>query len=128
MSRSAAEDASLPAVAATERAGKLDDLERLSRLLDSQWRIPGTGLTFGLDGVAGLVPGIGDAATGAISAWIVYTAWRLGATRGIMGRMVANVAIDTAVGAIPLAGSLFDFFFKANNRNMALLRRHLGEK
>lgn len=109
------------------RDRKLAELDRLSRLLDSEWRIPGLGLRFGVDAVAGLIPGIGDAATGLVSAWIIFTAWRLGATHGIMGRMIANTVIDTAVGAIPLAGSVFDLFFKANNRNMALLRRHLQD-
>jgi len=125
MSHAEARAAALPATHHEDKAARLDELDRLARLLDSQWRVPGTGLTFGVDAVAGLVPGIGDLATGAVSAWIIHTAWRLGATRGVMGRMIANVVLDTAIGAIPLAGSVFDLFFKANNRNMALLRRHL---
>jgi Domain of unknown function (DUF4112) len=74
--------------------------------------------------VAGLLPGIGDAATGLISAYIVYQGVKLGVPSHVMARMIGNVALDTVVGAVPLAGSVFDLFFKANNRNMRLLRRH----
>lgn len=121
----AADGSTLPVRDDHARARKLEELDRLANMLDAQWRIPGLGLRFGVDAVAGLAPVIGDAATGAISAWIIFKAWRLGATKGVLGQMIANTAIDTVVGAVPLLGSVFDLFFKANNRNMALLKRHV---
>ena len=97
--------------------------ERLARLLDSQFRVPGTRMRFGVDGLLGLVPGVGDAAGLALSSMVIVQAVRLGARGSTVARMVLNVAIDTVVGAIPLLGSVFDFAFKANNRNVALLQR-----
>lgn len=104
------------------------DLADLALLLDSRWRIPGTGVTFGLDAVAGLLPVVGDVAAASISAYIIHKAHRLGAPRPLLMRMVANVAVDTVVGSVPLFGSVFDVFFKANNRNVRLLRRHLERR
>lgn len=100
-------------------------LQRLARLLDARFRIPGTSLRLGLDGVLGLVPGIGDAATGLVSLGIVAAAARMGAPRSLLLRMLANVAMDTVVGAVPLVGDAFDIAFKANLRNLALLQKHL---
>jgi len=87
--------------------------------------IPGTKIRFGADGLIGLIPGIGDAITSAISAYIVCEARRLGVPRHLLLRMIANVAIDGMVGAIPVAGDFFDVMFRANQRNVRLLRRHL---
>lgn len=98
--------------------------ERLARLLDSQFRVPGTRMRFGIDGVLGLLPGVGDAAGLALSSAVIVQAVRLGARGATVARMVLNVAIDTVFGSIPLLGSVFDFAFKANNRNVALLQRH----
>ena len=117
-------------VAPRSRAGRysqadIDALDGLARLLDGQWRIPGTSIRFGVDALVGLVPGIGDAATGAVSAYIVYRAWRIGVPTGLLALMAVNIGLDTVLGAIPLAGSVFDVFFRANQRNMRLLRRHL---
>ena len=100
------------------------DVRDLAGLLDSRFRVPGTNLTFGLDGILGLVPGFGDAAGLALSAYVIVQAIGLGARGATVGRMVANVAIDAAVGAIPVLGWVFDFWFKANNRNVALLERY----
>lgn len=111
-----------------ETAKVLADLDRLADMLDSRWRIPGTGVRFGVDAVAGLLPGIGDAATGLISAYIVARAAGHGASGGLLARMVGNVALDTIVGSVPLLGSVFDVFFKANNRNIGLLRRHIERR
>lgn len=97
--------------------------ERLARLLDSQFRLPGTRMRFGVDAVLGLVPGVGDAAGLALSTMVIVQAVRLGARGSTVARMILNVALDTVVGAIPLLGSVFDFAFKANDRNVALLRR-----
>ena len=105
--------------------GREDDLARLdqvSRLLDTAIMIPGTGIRFGADAIIGLVPGVGDMITTALSAWMIYEARRLGAPRHLVARMIANVAIDGLVGAVPLVGDLFDLMFKANRRNLRLLR------
>jgi len=107
---------------------RLRELDELAHLLDSRWRIPGLGIRFGVDAVAGLVPGAGDLAAGAVSAYVIYKAAKLGAPGHVVARMAGNVALDTLVGSVPVLGSVFDLFFKANNRNVALLRRHLEEK
>jgi hypothetical protein len=101
-------------------------LRRIARLMDSQIRVPGIGLRIGADAVLGLVPGVGDVITGAIGAYLIYEAQRLGIPRSAMLRMVANIAVDTAIGAIPVAGDIWDFFFRANDRNMQILARHVG--
>lgn len=99
-------------------------VEDLARLLDSRFRVPGTRLRFGLDGILGLVPGLGDAAGLALSTYVIAQAVSLGARGATVWRMVANVALDAAFGAIPVLGWAWDFWFKANNRNVALLQRH----
>ncbi|HET9904819.1 MAG TPA: DUF4112 domain-containing protein [Xanthobacteraceae bacterium] len=98
---------------------------RLAHLLDDRFRVPGTSWRFGLDGLLGLVPGIGDAATTALGAYIILEAWRRDAPKATLGRMIANTGIDFAIGAIPIVGDLFDFGWKANRRNVELLLRHL---
>ncbi len=103
----------------------LAELGILAGLLDSRWRIPGTSIRFGLDAVVGLVPVLGDAATGLVSVYILLRARELGAGRALLARMLGNVVLDTVVGSVPLLGSVFDVYFKANNRNIRLLRRHL---
>ena len=108
-----------------ERDPRFAEIDELARLLDTRWRIPGTGIRFGVDAVAGLLPGVGDLATGAVSAYVVYRAAKLGVPPLLLARMVGNVGLDTVVGSVPLLGSVFDLFFKANNRNVRLLRRHL---
>jgi len=117
-----------PLPPATAAHIELERLERLARLLDSHWRIPGTGIRFGVDAVAGLVPGIGDLAMGLVSAAIVLNGARLGAPAGLVARMGFNVFIDVAIGSIPLAGTVFDVFFKANLRNIRLLQDYLAER
>jgi hypothetical protein len=97
---------------------------RLARLLDSEFRVPGTRWRFGLDGLLGLVPGVGDAAGLALSSYVIVQAVGLGARGATVVRMVANVAVDAAFGVVPVFGWAFDFWFKANNRNLRLLERH----
>ena len=97
----------------------------LARLLDSAAGVPGTRLRFGLDPVLGLVPGLGDAAGAAVSGYLVMIAARAGAPASVIVRMLGNVALDMAVGAVPVVGDLFDFGWKANARNVALVERHL---
>lgn len=106
-------------------ANVVAELDWLAALLDSRWRIPGTSIRFGVDALVGLVPVLGDAATGVVSAYIVLRARSCGAEKTLVARMLGNVLLDTVVGSVPILGSLFDVYFKANNRNIRLLRRHL---
>lgn len=106
------------------RAASAEQTRQLARLLDSRFRVPGTNLRFGFDGLLGLIPGAGDAAGLALSTYVIVQAVALGARGATVARMVANVALDAVVGAIPLLGWAWDFWFKANNRNVALLERH----
>ena len=100
----------------------------LSRLLDEQFRIPGTTYRVGLDGLLGLIPGVGDAAGALLSAYIVYEAIRLGAPSTVLLRMIANIGIDTVGGAIPVVGDIFDIAWKANKKNAALLHAYLASQ
>lgn len=109
----------------TPRGRALKRLDTLGYVLDNSIPIPGTSRRFGLDAVIGLVPGFGDAAGSLMSAYIVVQAARLGAPAPSLVRMLLNVGIEAVVGAIPFAGDLFDAWFKANARNVALLRREL---
>jgi hypothetical protein len=97
----------------------------MTRLLDNAFTIPGTRYRFGLDALIGLVPGFGDAVSALFSGYLVLQASRLGAPRSVVTRMIANVAIDTVVGWIPLLGDVFDVAWKSNVRNMALLEEHV---
>lgn len=99
----------------------------LARMLDSAVRIPGTKITFGLDPILGLVPGLGDLAGAVLSGYIVLTAARLGAPKSVLAKMLLNLGTDTLVGSVPVLGDLFDVGFRANIRNSELLDRHLGQ-
>ena len=109
----------------TDVTASLTRLDALARLMDSAFEIPGTGIRFGLDAIVGLLPGIGDAISSAVSIYLIKEARRLGAPRLLVGRMMWNVVVDTAVGSVPVAGDMFDVIFRANLKNMALLRTHL---
>jgi hypothetical protein len=111
--------------AARDRVAIISEFERVSRLLDSQWRIPGTDIRFGIDPLVGLVPGLGDVAAGLVSAYIVLVARRLGLPTHVVARMAGNIVVDVVFGSIPLLGSVFDVFYKANRRNFRLLQRHV---
>lgn len=102
----------------------LSRVRQLARLLDSSIRLPG-GYRIGLDGLIGLIPGIGDAAAASISAYIVIQAARMGAPTTMLIRMMGNILLELLVGIVPVLGDLFDFAWKANNRNVALLERNL---
>jgi hypothetical protein len=105
-------------------AGKTQsDLDRLAWLLDSSIRLPG-GFRVGLDGLIGLIPGFGDAVGALISLYVVRRASALGLPKPVLARMLLNVGLEAVVGAIPILGDLFDFAFKANQRNVALARRY----
>jgi hypothetical protein len=109
-----------------------DNDERLQRylmvanVLDQLFRVPGTRWRFGLDAIFGLVPGVGDIATGLIGAYGLIIAQQLGAPASIQLRMLVNLLIDAGIGAIPILGDLFDFAFKANVRNAGLLTSWLA--
>ena len=105
----------------------LKHLETLAKLLDAQFRIPGTDFRFGLDGIIGLIPGAGDLSTFAVSGYMVLILARNGASGYVLARMVLNILIDAVIGAIPLIGDLFDIAFKANMRNMKLMQEHYRE-
>lgn len=105
---------------------RLERLHGYARVLDSQFRIPGTNFRFGLDAVVGLIPGIGDFSGAIASSWLIYEAARLGAPKSVIARMVVNVGIETVVGAVPLLGDLFDAVFKANLRNMRLVEGQIA--
>lgn len=100
-----------------------EHLDYVAALLDDMFRIPGTKIRFGLDALIGWVPGIGDAMTGIASFLIVFASWRRGAKTVTLGRMIANVLLETAIGAIPVAGDVFHIVWKANRRNYRLLLR-----
>ncbi|GEQ98093.1 hypothetical protein JCM17844_17300 [Iodidimonas gelatinilytica] len=102
---------------------RLKRLEGLARLLDSRFRIPGLGIRVGLDAVIGLIPGIGDMAMGLVSVYLVTQALAMGSRKRVIAQMLANIGIDFIIGAIPVIGDIFDIGFKANNRNIALLKR-----
>lgn len=105
---------------------RLRHLDNLSEILDSAFAIPGTRFRIGLDGILGLIPGIGDATGAALSIYLIFEAARLGLPLSTLLRMVGNVAVETAVGAIPIVGDIFDITWKANMRNIALVRAHSG--
>jgi hypothetical protein len=102
-----------------------DNLDLLSHVLDDWFRIPGTSIRFGIDGIVGMIPGVGDILGGIASCIIVLAAWFRGVPNITVARMVANVAIEVAVGTIPFVGDLFDIAFKANRRNYKLLEASL---
>lgn len=104
---------------------QLQSLDRLAWLLDSSIRIPGTNRTIGLDGIIGLLPGIGDVVSGVISGYIVVKALLMGLPIFVIARMVVNLMIEGIIGVIPVVGDLFDFIFKSNKRNVRLMQTYL---
>ena len=102
-----------------------ENLELLSRLLDTWFRVPGTNIRFGLDGIVGFVPGIGDFLGGAASSIIVLAAFFRGVAFVTIARMVVNLGVEVLVGMVPVLGNLFDIGWRANRRNYALLEQSL---
>ncbi len=107
---------------------RLNRLRSIARLLDARFGIPGTGLRLGLDSILGLVPGVGDAATAAVSLYILMEARRMGVGTPTLLRMGWNVAVDLGLGAVPVLGDVFDFFWKSNLRNIDLLEADLARR
>ncbi|MBL8847620.1 MAG: DUF4112 domain-containing protein [Hyphomicrobium zavarzinii] len=122
MTKSTVERYSDPAIQAA-----VARIEAVSRLMDDLFVIPGTKVRVGLDSVIGLVPIVGDLISQAISSYIIWEARQLGVSRLVIGRMIANTAVDTMIGIIPLAGDAFDVAFRANMKNLALLKGHLAK-
>lgn len=102
-------------------------IEAMEAMLEGLFVIPGTNRRVGLDSLVGLIPVVGDLATAAMGAWIVWEARNLGMPKWQLARMAANVGFDTVVGAIPFAGDVFDFLFKSNTKNLRIIRRHLDK-
>lgn len=107
----------------TARAAALARARRLARLTDSAIRVPGTPIRVGLDALIGLVPGAGDVLGALIALYLPWTALRLGAPRALIGRMLANVALDLVAGAVPILGDIADVALRANTRNLELLEQ-----
>lgn len=105
---------------------EIDRLDRLARLLDDQYRIPGTTIRFGLDALLGLIPGLGDSAMSIVSLYIPLRARSVGAPWRLVFLMLLNILIDFLIGLIPVLGDIADIGWRANRRNVTLLRRHFG--
>jgi hypothetical protein len=111
---------------APSRRAAIDRLDRLATLFDTAFVVPGTKIRFGIEALFRLVPGIGDVLASALSLYLLHEAYRLGVPRTLLLRMLVNTVIEGTVGAVPLAGDAFDVFFRANRRNVALLRKHFA--
>ena len=114
--------------AETRVAQSVARIDALATLMDQAFVIPGTNIKMGLDGILGLLPVAGDMVASAISSYIVWEAHQLGAPRWLIARMLLNVAIDTVVGSVPIVGDAFDVMFRANVKNVALLKAHLARR
>jgi hypothetical protein len=111
-------------LASLDQPRDVADLDLIARWMDDLVRIPGLKLGLGADAVLGLIPGVGDAAGAMVSLYLMNRARRMGVGRATLLRMIANVAIDFVAGAVPVAGDVFDAYWQANRRNVALVRRH----
>ena len=105
-----------------------EQLDQLASLLDDMFNVPGTRIRFGLDAIIGLIPGLGDLITVAMSFLILYGAWQRGLPRVTIARMLANIAIDTLAGSVPIFGDAFDVMWRSNRRNMRLLYEWLDRQ
>jgi hypothetical protein len=102
-------------------------IETLEYLLERSFVIPGINRPVGLDAIIGLVPVVGDVITATMGAYIIWEARNLGMPKWKLWRMIGNLGLDTALGAIPLAGDAFDFLFRSNSRNLKIIRKHLDK-
>ncbi len=99
----------------------------MEKVLERAFVIPGINRPIGVDSIVGLVPVVGDIVTALMGAYIVWEARNLGMSKLQLTRMAANVGIDTALGAIPFAGDVFDFFWRSNSKNLKIIRKHLDK-
>lgn len=102
-------------------------VEALEQLLERSITVPGLNRAIGLDAIAGLIPVVGDVVAAAMGGYLIWEAKNLGLPKWKLWRMAGNVAFDTAIGAIPVAGDLFDFLFRSNSRNLRIVKRHLDK-
>jgi len=107
-----------------ERLQRLRRIQAMARVMDTAFRIPGTGISFGADSILGLVPGVGDAGGALVGLLIVNEARRLGVPNATLAKMLGNIGLDTIGGSLPLLGDLFDVYFKSNRRNLQLVLDH----
>ena len=105
---------------------RLKRIHGIARLMDTAFRIPGTGISFGADSVLGLIPGIGDAGGALVGLLIVNEARRLGLPNTKLAKMLGNIGMDTIGGSVPLLGDIFDVYFKSNRRNAQIVFDHFG--
>ncbi|WP_254524892.1 DUF4112 domain-containing protein [Natrinema caseinilyticum] len=105
----------------------LDRMQTVAHALDKGIRVPGTEFRFGLDPIAGILPGAGDSAAAVVSLYIVAESARMGVSRSTLLRMLAVVAVDAVGGSVPVLGVIFDAFWKANTRNLSLALQDLSE-
>jgi hypothetical protein len=125
--RTTASDGLLLTDAQRESSSELRWVDEFTRTLDTKLRIPGTDIRFGLDFVLGLIPGVGGFLSLALSGLLIATMAKNGASLLLVTKMVGNVLLDTVVGVIPVLGNLFDLFYKANVRNLKLMREYYDE-
>ena len=111
---------------ARSRRAALDRLDMLATAFDTAFVVPGSNVRFGVEAMLRLIPGVGDAVASALSCYLLYEAYKLDVPPTLLVRMLANVVLEGAIGAVPMAGDLFDVFFRANRRNVALLRQHFA--
>jgi hypothetical protein len=109
----------------SERLARLD---RIARVMDTAFAIPGTKIRLGADAVLGLAPGVGDIIAQAVSAYILYEAHRMGVPKYKLLRMGGNILMDLTFGAVPIAGDVFDVFWRSNIRNMKIVRDHIEKQ
>ncbi len=96
-------------------------------LLERSFKVPGTNFPIGLDSIIGLIPVLGDIVTTALGAYIVWEARNLGLPKWKLWRMAGNIAVDTAIGAVPLVGDAADVLFRSNTRNLRIIKKHLDK-
>ncbi len=104
----------------------IERLERLANSLDARFRVPGTHIRFGWDSILGLIPGIGDVVTIGPAVYLILQGRKMGARKRALARMTANTTADLVIGGIPILGDAFDAVFKANRRNLGILKRDLA--
>jgi hypothetical protein len=111
----------------SKQKSAISNVESLAKLMDSKFKIPGTDIRFGLDALAGLIPGVGDFATLFVSGYMISILAKNGASKFVIARMTLNIMIDALLGTIPIIGDIFDVAFKANIRNVRLMQEHYVE-
>ncbi len=111
----------------TDPASVRQRIEAMEMVLERSFTIPGINRSVGLDAIVGIIPVLGDVLTAAMGAYIVWEARNLRLPKWKLARMAANIAFDTALGAIPVAGDLFDLLYRSNSRNLRIVKKHLDK-